>query len=147
MTFNIFYYKIESLEGDVINSLSKSEYEVLTLLWSENRGLTAIEINDLVNDKSWKDTSIHLILSNMLDKGAVIVDGMVRSGRTYSRIFKSAVTPEEYSLMQIKQNTSFAKDKNSTISNLFVSLIDSNEINMETIEKIEALIRKKKEGL
>ena len=83
----------------------------------------------------------------MLDKGILIVDGMVRSGRTYSRIFKPAMTPEEYSLMQIKQNTSFVKDKNSAISNLCVSLIDNNEISNETISKIEALIKKKKEAL
>jgi len=129
-----------------MNSLSKSEYDVLALLWSENRGLTAVEINDLAQDRSWVNTSVHLILTSMLDKGAVVVDGMVRSGRTYSRIFKAAVTPEEYSLMQVKQNTSFAKDKSSAMSNLFVSLIDSEEINMETIGKIEALIKKKKEA-
>lgn len=109
--------------------------------------MTAVEINELVKDKSWKDTSIHLILNSMLDKGIVIVDGMVRSGRTYSRVFKAATTPEEYSLMQVKQNTSFAKDKNSAMANLFVSLIDSDEVNIETINKIEALIKKKKEGL
>jgi len=129
-----------------MNSLSKSEYDVLALLWSENRGLTAVEINDLAQDKSWVNTSVHLILTSMLDKGAVVVDGMVRSGRTYSRIFKAAVTPEEYSLMQVKQNTSFAKDKSTAMTNLFVSLIDSEEINMETIGRIEALIKKKKEG-
>lgn len=130
-----------------MDSLSKSEYEVLTLLWSENRGLTAVEINELVKDKSWKDTSIHLILTNMLEKNAVIVDGMVRSGRTYSRVFKAALTPEDYSLMQVKQNASFAKDKSSAMANLFVSLINSEEINAEAINKIEALIKKKKEAL
>ena len=109
--------------------------------------MTAGEINDLATDKSWVSTSIHLILTSMLDKGAIEVDGMVRSGRTYSRIFKAAVTPEEYSLMQVKQNTSFAKDKSSAMTNLFVSLIDSEEINMDTIGKIEALIKKKKEAL
>lgn len=109
--------------------------------------MTAVEINELFKNKSWVNTSIHLILTSMLDKGALVVDGMVRSGRTYSRIFKAALTPEEYSLMQVKQNTSFAKDKNSAMANLFASLIDSDEINEETIGKIEALIKKKKEAL
>lgn len=134
-------------KGDFINSLSKSEYEILALFWSENRGLTAGKINDLVADKSWKITSIHLILNSMLDRRILIVDGMVKSGRTYSRIFKPAMTPEEYSLMQIKQNTSFAKDQKSAMANLCVSLIDSGEISNETISKIEALIKKKKEAL
>ena len=130
-----------------MDTLSKSEYEVLSLLWSENRGLTAVEINELAQDKSWKPTSIHLIINSMMDKGAVVVDGMVRSGRVYSRIFKATMSPEEYSLMQVKQNTSFAPDQDAAISGLVASLIGSSEISEKTIEKIEELIKKKKEGL
>ena len=130
-----------------MNTLSKSEYEVLSLLWTENRGLTAAEINELAPDKSWKPTSIHLIINSMLDKGALVVDGMVRSGRVYGRIFKATASPEEYSLMQIKRNTSYAQDKNAAITGLIASLIDSIEISNDTIEKIEELIKKKKEGL
>ena len=130
-----------------MDTLSKSEYEVLSLLWSENRGLTAVEINELAQDKSWKPTSIHLIINSMMDKGAVVVDGMVRSGRVYSRIFKATMSPEEYSLMQVRQNTSFAPDQDAAISGLVASLIGSSEISEKTIEKIEELIKKKKEGL
>jgi BlaI family penicillinase repressor len=126
-------------------SVSKSEYEILTLLWANEQGLTAVEINEIAEDKSWKPTSIHLIINSMMDKGVVKVDGMVRSGRTYSRIFKPALSPEEYSMMQIKQNASFSKDKNALISNLCAALIDQEEVSMETIEKIELLIKQKKE--
>lgn len=128
-------------------SLSKSEYEVLTLLWTKNQGLTASEINSCCEDKSWKDASIHTILANMIDKGAVDVDGVVRSGRTYGRTFKAAITPEEYSMMQIKQNALFTNDRRSSITKLFAHLIDSEEVNLETISKIEALLKKKKEEL
>lgn len=128
-------------------SLSKSEYEVLTLLWKHNQGLTASEINSCCKDKSWKDASIHLILAKMIDKNAVVVDGMIRSGRTYSRIFKAAITPEEYSIMQIKQNALFANDRRSSMTTLFAYLIDSDEVNLETISKVEALLKKKKEEL
>lgn len=128
-------------------SLSTSEYEVLALLWTETQGLTAGEINLHCKDKSWKDASIHLILSNMIDKGAISVAGMVRSGRVYSRVFKAAITSEEYSMMQIKQNASFAKDSGRSITTLFAYLIESDEVNLETISKIEELLKKKKEEL
>lgn len=118
---------------------------MLTVLWSEDCGLTASKINSIATDKSWKDTSIHLILNGLLDKGAIEVDGIVRSGRTYSRIFKSSITPDEYSIMQVKQNASCVKDKNSVITNLLVSLIKSDEVNMDSINKIEKLIKDKKE--
>jgi len=109
--------------------------------------MTASEINSRCKEKSWKDASIHLILANMIDKGAIVVDGIVRSGRTYGRIFKAAITPEEYSMMQIKQNALFTNDRRGSMTKLFARLIDSDEVNLETISKIEALLKKKKEEL
>lgn len=47
--------------------------------------------------------------------------------------------------MQIKQNAPFFKDKRTSIANLCASLINSEEINEETIEKIEELLEKKRE--
>ena len=117
------------------------------MLWSQARGLTAGEINTLAKNKTWKEASIHLILNRMLDRSLIVVDGMFKSGKTYGRTFKAAITPEEYSLMQIKQNALFFKDKHTSITNLCASLIDSDEINIETINKIEELLRKKKEEL
>ena len=81
----------------------------------------------------------------MLERGLIVVDGMSRSGRTYGRIFKAAISPEEFSLMQIKQNAPFFKDKRTSIANLCASLINSEEINEETIQKIEELLEKKRE--
>lgn len=128
-------------------NLSKSEYEILSLLWLQEQGLTASEINSSCENKSWKDSSIHLIINSMLEKDVITVDGLRRSGRVYSRVFKAAITPEGYSLVQIQKNTQFAKDKSSSITKLFSSLISSDEINYETISKIEELLKEKKEGL
>lgn len=131
---------------DQIN-LTKSEYEILSLLWTQEQGLTAGEINSLCEKKSWKDSSIHLIINSMLEKEIIKVDGLRRSGRVYSRVFKAAVAPEDFSMMQFRQNAQFVKNKSSSITKLFSSLIDSDEINAETISEIEALLNKKKEEL
>ena len=106
-----------------------------------------MEINDLAKNKSWKDTSIHLILNGMLKKKVVRVEGMVLTGRTYSRIFKATLSPEEYSLMQVKQNTAFAEDKVIAITNIFAALLNDNEVNADTIDKIEQLLDKKRAEL
>lgn len=127
--------------------LSKSEYEILSLLWTQEEGLTASDINALCKKKSWKDSSIHLIINSMLEKETIKVDGLRRSGRVYSRVFKAAITPENYSMMQIQQNVRFVKDKPSSMTKLFSSLIDSEEISAESIYEIEKLLKKKKEGL
>lgn len=127
-------------------NLSKSEYEILSLLWMQGEGLTAGEINSICEKKSWKDSSIHLIINSLLEKEVIKVDGLRRSGRVYGRVFKAAITPEGYSLMQCRQNAQFMKDRPLSITKLFSSLIDSDEINSETISKIEKLLEKK-EGL
>ena len=116
-------------------------------MWTRPDGLTATEINELAKSKSWKDASIHLILNDMLEKGAVKVDGMVLTGRTYSRVFKAMLSPEEYSLMQVKQNTAFAEDKVIAITNIFAALLNDNEVNADTIDKIEQLLDKKRAEL
>lgn len=128
-------------------SLSKSEYEILSLLWTKPEGLTATEINELAEIKSWKDASIHLILNGMLKKGVVRVDGMVLTGRTYSRVFKTTLSPEEYSLMQVKQNMSFSENKDAAITNVFAALLNDSEVNSETIDEIEKLLKKKRKEL
>lgn len=124
-------------------SITKSEYGVLTALWSNKQGLTASEINTWAKDKPWKESSIHLLLSHMLDKGLILVDGMSRSGRTYSRIFKAAISPEDYSILQVKQNIPYFQSKH--MASLFASLVNNDEVNTETINKIEQLLKRKEE--
>lgn len=50
--------------------LTKSESEIMDLMWKEGRPLSRSEIIDLTPDRSWKPASIHILLNSMLDKGA-----------------------------------------------------------------------------
>lgn len=40
----------------------------MEVLWSEQRPLTRTEIVNLSVDKSWKDSSIHILLNSLLKK-------------------------------------------------------------------------------
>lgn len=127
-------------------NISVSEYEILSLMWAEKRGLTAVQINELAVNKSWKDISIHLIINSMLDKGLIIAEGMVRSGKVYSRLFVPTLSPEEYSYKQVTENAAAVKDKSAVYTGLFSALIEGDDISSSDIEKIEELIKRKKEG-
>lgn len=48
--------------------LTKNEIEIMEVLWSEQRPLTRTEIVNLSVDKSWKDSSIHILLNSLLKK-------------------------------------------------------------------------------
>ena len=48
--------------------LSKNEFEIMSLFWSENRPLSRSEIITLSPQKGWKERSIHILLNSLLEK-------------------------------------------------------------------------------
>ena len=48
--------------------LTKSEMAIMEILWEEGKGLTATEIVNIAGEKkTWKDSSIHLLINKLLD--------------------------------------------------------------------------------
>ena len=50
-------------------ALTKSESEVMYLLWHTDRALSAAEMVALSPQKTWKDSYIHLMVNSLLKKG------------------------------------------------------------------------------
>ncbi|CCX38767.1 transcriptional regulator BlaI/MecI/CopY family [Clostridium sp. CAG:1013] len=82
--------------------LTRSETEIMELLWSENRPLSRSEIIDLTPNRTWKPASIHILLNSMLDKGSIEVAGFIQSTKNYARTFAPTLTADEYIVMQLK---------------------------------------------
>ena len=61
--------------------LTKSELEIMNVLWKAERPLSRADILNLSEDKTWKENSIHILLNGMLKKGAIREDGFARSGK------------------------------------------------------------------
>ncbi len=76
--------------------LTKSELEIMNVIWNAGRPLTRGEILELSVDKNWKDNSIHILLNRLLAKGAISEGGFARSGKSYGRLYEAAVSGEEY---------------------------------------------------
>ena len=96
--------------------LTKNEMEVMELLWSKGRALSRSEIIELSTERSWKKSTIHILLNGLLEKGAIKVEGFARTGKNYGRTYSSAVTSEEYFIMQFKQSAYYRKYKSSAIT-------------------------------
>ena len=60
--------------------LTKSELEIMNVIWDAKRPLTRGEILDLSVDKKWKDNSIHILLNRLLEKGAIIEAANLTAG-------------------------------------------------------------------
>lgn len=46
--------------------------------------------------KSWKDSSVHILINGLLSKNAIREAGFVKRSKTYGRVFAPNLTREEY---------------------------------------------------
>lgn len=89
--------------------VTKSEMEILELMWKEARPLSRSEIISLCPDKTWKPSSIHILLNDMLEKDVIKVSGFVQSVKNYARTFSPTYTPQEYAAQLIRDIPGYDK--------------------------------------
>lgn len=124
-------------------TLTKSEKEIMNLLWNVDRPLTATEIVNLTPERTWKKSYIHLLINSLIQKELIKSDSLVRTGRNFGRTFVATMSEAEFMILQITSNKNFS----STSVPFFVSaLLDTcNDLNQ--IEELEQLLQKKKNEL
>lgn len=123
--------------------LTKSEREIMELLWQVNTPLTATEIVSLSPKKTWKTSCIHLLLNSLLKKEMIKVSGIKQTTKNFARTFEAALTREEYLILEIKK-----QDKVSSHALPFlVSTLIKETDDTELINELEKMIQKRKEEL
>lgn len=122
-------------------SLTKNEQEIMDLLWSQDKALSRSEIIELSTERSWKKSSIHILLNSLLEKGAIRVEGFVKTGKNYGRTYSASVTQEEYQIMQFKQGANYLKSKSSAITGLVSALVQNEDIDNDTLDRLEAILQ------
>lgn len=75
--------------------LTKSEMEIMDVFWGAQQPLSRSDLLEY-REKSWKDSSVHILLNGLLKKGIICEAGVVRRSKTYGRIFEPTMTREEY---------------------------------------------------
>ena len=68
--------------------LTKSELAIMEVMWEQEEALTASEIIKASGDKEWKNSSIHLMVNALLEKGFLEVAGFKKTTKNYARTFK-----------------------------------------------------------
>ena len=125
-----------------IMELTKSELEVMNVLWQANRPLSRSEILALSTGKTWKDSSIHILLNGLLNKNAIKEAGYVRSGKTFGRLYAANISCQEYYAKNV-----FAGSSKEVLPMLFSALIQSDGISPELINELEDMLEKRKREL
>ena len=122
--------------------LTKSEMEIMEVLWDEGEALTSAEIIQKSKEKEWKDSSVHLLINSLLKKKVVTVAGFKKTTKNYARTFVPVEGKEQFLVGQVIDNkiTSDAKKR-------IYSYIIEKENNPEMIKYVEKLLEERKKEL
>ena len=115
--------------------LTKSELEIMNVIWAAGRGLSRNEIISMSANKSWKDGSIHILLNGLLKKQAIRESGFVRCGKTYARVFSASLSCEEY----YAKNVFRSLDK-GLMMQMASAMIKSEDFTEEMADELENML-------
>ena len=118
--------------------LTKSEMEIMDVLWASEVPLSRSDLLARSEEKTWKDSSVHILLNGLLAKGAIREVGVVKRSKTYGRTFGPTLTREEYFATTI-----FCHRHKPQIVGLFEALLQREDITPEQLADIAALVEKR----
>lgn len=119
--------------------LTRSELEIMDVLWAASEPLSRADLLERAEEKTWKDSSVHILLNGLLKKQAIREAGFVKRSKTYGRTFAPTVTREQYFAATI-----FSHRHKPEIVGLIDALLSREDITQEELEKIEGLIAQRK---
>jgi len=119
--------------------LTRSEMEIMDVMWESGVPMSRADLLARSEEKTWKDSSVHILLNGLLQKGAIQEAGLVKRSKTYGRVFAPTMTREEYFA-----STIFCHRHKPEIVGLFAALLKREDITASDLDAIEALIREKR---
>lgn len=122
--------------------LTKSELEVMETLWQAGRPMARYEILEESVDASWSPSTIHILLNGLLKKEAIREAGFIKRTKTYGRLYDVNISRESY-----YADTLFRGKGASSIPAFFSMLLQSDELTMETVDKLEEMLAERKREL
>ena len=120
--------------------LTKSEMQIMDGLWEANTPMSRSDLLAQSKDTSWKDSSVHILLNGLLEKGAIREAGFVKRSKTYGRTFAPTLTREEYFATTI-----FSHRHKPQIVGLFAALLAREDITPEQLAQIQLLVQERTE--
>ena len=124
--------------------LTKSEMEIMEVLWDAGKALTTSEIiqRSKEKEKEWKDSSVHLLIKSLMNKDVIKVEGFKKTTKNYARTFVPVETREQFLVGQIIDDKTTTEDKKG-----IYSYIIGKESDPELINYIEKLLEERKKEL
>ena len=121
-------------------TLTRSESEIMSLLWKVNEPLTTVEIVEKSNSKSWKSKSINVLINGLLNKGAVKICDLKKVGNHYCRTFAPTLSQQDYWVMTVNMS---GDSEGSYMEELVLSFVENNPVSKETLETLSNIVQAK----
>ena len=118
--------------------LTRSEMEIMDVLWESGVPMSRADLLAHSEEKTWKDSSVHILLNGLLQKGAIAEAGLVKRSKTYGRLFAPTLTREQYFA-----NTIFCHRYKPQITGLFAALLERKEVTAADLTALAELVRQK----
>lgn len=118
--------------------LTKSELQIMDVLWASDVPLSRSDLLTQSEDKTWKDSSVHILLNSLLRKGAIEEAGFVKRSKTYGRTFAPTLTREEYFAKNV-----FSYRHKPDLVGLIDALLRSGDITEDQMQAIRQLVAEK----
>jgi len=115
--------------------LTKSEMEIMDVFWAADEPLSRSDLLEQSEGKSWKDSSVHILLNGMLQKGVICEAGFVKRSKTYGRTFAPTLTREEYFAATV-----FSHRNKPDPVGLIAALLMREEITSDQLKQIKKLV-------
>ncbi len=118
--------------------LTRSEMEIMDVLWAANTPLSRADLLSRSQEKSWKDSSVHILLNGLLSKGVIREAGFVKRSKTFGRTFVPTLTREEYFATTI-----FSHRHKPQIVGLVEALLRRKDITSDQLEQMCRLVQER----
>ena len=115
--------------------LTRSEMEIMDVFWESSVPLSRSDLLEKSEGKSWKDSSVHILLNGLLKKGAIHEVGFVKRSKTYGRTFSPSLSREAYFATTI-----FCHAYKPQIVGLFAELLKRDDITPAQMDEIAQLV-------
>lgn len=118
--------------------LTKSELEIMDVLWDAGVPLSRGDLLERSEEKSWKDSSVHILLNGLLRKKAIREVGFVKRSKTYGRTFSPALSREAY-----YATTIFSHRVKPDFVGLMTELLKREDITPVQLAQVKELVLKR----
>ena len=115
--------------------LTRSEMEIMDVFWASESPLSRSDLLSCSDGKTWKDSSVHILLNGLLSKGLIHEAGLVKRRKTYGRLFAPSMTREEYFV----ENVFSYRQKPAPVK-LFAAMLERIPLEAEELSAMGALI-------